>query len=304
MTLHGGVRPLVNVLPKQVRHSIKQVLKPIGSATARWRMLPGFLIIGARKGGTTSLYAYLTEHPQVLPALEKEIFFFIGNYDKGPAWYRGHFPTLLHCSLAERAAGGRVITGEATANYLHHLEVPERVGRLLPDVKLVVVLRDPVDRAISDYFHGVRHGRYTPASRPLEPLVERELEQLEGRGGDAGADQRGGRVVGIVERGLYLNHVMAWLRVFPREQMLILLSDDLYRDPGAEYAKLTAFLDLRPHALRRYDALNANRYPAVDAGLVARLAEFYAPHNERLAQFLGLSLEWGKLERSPKGPAS
>ena len=103
------------------------------------RRLPDFLIIGAQKCGTSSMFAYLNQHPQMKLPDVKEIHFFDLNYSNGLDWYTSHFPPA---SLSHR-----MVTGEASPYYLFHPHVPERVRLHCPDVKLVVMLRNPVDRA-------------------------------------------------------------------------------------------------------------------------------------------------------------
>lgn len=130
-------------------------------------MRPHFLIIGAARSGTTSLYSYLVEHPRVVAAAKKELHFFDLRFPNGPAWYRDQFPSL----------SPDTITGEASPYYLFHSHVPKRVFKLLPHVKLIVLLRNPVDRAYSHYYHAVKHGIET---LPFERAIEQEDERLRG----------------------------------------------------------------------------------------------------------------------------
>ena len=108
-------------------------------------MLPEFLIIGAQKSGTTSLYNYLTQHPMVGTAFEKEVRYFNNHFDKGLNWYKAHFPLRIRSS--------QFMTGEGEPSYLPHPVAPQRVYELVPQVKLIVMLRNPVDRAFSHYQH-------------------------------------------------------------------------------------------------------------------------------------------------------
>lgn len=117
--------------------------------TGAFRVLPDFLIIGAPKCGTTSLYGYLVQHPSVLPAMCKEVRFFDQFSHKPLGWYRGHFPTRWAVRRAEKDVGGRVLTGEATPTYLMLDVAPGRAYDVAPEAKLIAVLRNPVDRAYS-----------------------------------------------------------------------------------------------------------------------------------------------------------
>ncbi|HEX9782521.1 MAG TPA: hypothetical protein VGA56_07280, partial [Opitutaceae bacterium] len=104
--------------------------------------MPDFIILGAQKAGTTSLYAYLLEHPQVLPARKKEVHYFDLRYERGERWYRSHFPSQRAMQARGRSLGNRVITGEATPYYLFYPRAPERVASVVPNAKFIVLLRD------------------------------------------------------------------------------------------------------------------------------------------------------------------
>ena len=119
------------------------------------RLLPDFLIIGTQRGGTTSLHRYLDAHPCVGPAANKDLHFFDRRYHKGLAWYQGHFPTFIEKYYAEHLRGRAFVTGEASPSYLFHPFAPKRVAKAMPHVKLIVLLRNPIDRAYSQYHHAV-----------------------------------------------------------------------------------------------------------------------------------------------------
>lgn len=138
-------------------------------ATAGYRIVPDFLVIGSRKCGTTSLYQYLSDHPCVLPAMSKEVFYFGDNYDRGERWYRRHFPLGVERRLWSWWRGSRVLTGEATPNYFNLHDAPDRVRALNADVRLIVMLRDPVAAAYSAYQFGIAqhlHGSEASFSQP------------------------------------------------------------------------------------------------------------------------------------------
>src|SRR5438067_227401 len=128
--------------------------------THSWRLLPDFLIIGTQRGGTTSLYHYLKTHPCVESATTSDTHFFDKKFSKGLGWYRGHFPTWMEKYYAQMR-GQRFVTGEASSSYLFHPHVPKRVVQVLPHVKLIVLLRNPVDRAYSQYYHAIELGHET-----------------------------------------------------------------------------------------------------------------------------------------------
>src|SRR5690348_836405 len=163
-TLSNGKRQPGQNLPDPLPvKSSKVSTMPLGEKVYRGltspvRLLPDFLVIGAQRGGTTSLYQYLQVHPFIEPATTKEVHFFDRRFHKGLAWYRGHFPTALEKYRAEHLRGGMFLTGEATPSYLFLPYIPKRVVRVLPHARFIVLLRNPVERAYSHYRHAVELG--------------------------------------------------------------------------------------------------------------------------------------------------
>ena len=117
--------------------------------------LPDFIIIGAQKSGTTSLYRFIVKHPAIAPATKKEVHYFSIWYKFGELWYRSHFPTNLSRYNFYKRTNQKLLSGEASPVYLFYPVVPGRMKELLPDVKLIVILRNPVDRAYSHYHHSL-----------------------------------------------------------------------------------------------------------------------------------------------------
>ena len=143
--------------------------------TSPIRLLPDFLIIGTQRGGTTSLYNYLMGRPGVGPAAVKELHFFDKKFHKGSTWYRAHFPTGIQKYAFELTRKHHFVTGEASAYYLFHPHAPRRIAQLLPDAKLIVLLRNPIDRAYSQYNFEVDLGR---ESLSFEDAVAAEEERI------------------------------------------------------------------------------------------------------------------------------
>ena len=149
-----------------------------GRLTASARMTPSFLIVGAQRCGTTSMYKTLSQHPMVLPAvLHKGVHYFDTGYGHGPAWYRGHFPLLAARRRAAPAPGRLPITGESSPYYMFHPLAGQRIARDLPACRLLVLLRDPVERAYSAHTHETARGFET---EPFERALELEPVRLAG----------------------------------------------------------------------------------------------------------------------------
>lgn len=253
-------------------------------ATASRRPLPSFLIVGAAKAGTTSLHEYLCEHPQVSTPLRKEIHYFDFSYERGEPWYRAHF---------DRPRDAGEISGESTPYYLFHPLVPERVARDLPEAKLIVLLRDPIDRAFSQHNHEVSSGY---EDLPFGEAVEREAKRLQGE------DERMRREPGYrsfshqhhsyLARSRYAEQLERWYGHFDRDRLLVLGAEELFADPAATLARTQEFLGLEVDLPADLSPRNSRSYAPIDAGTRARLQAELAPHNQRLYQLIGREFSW------------
>jgi hypothetical protein len=270
--------------------------------TAPWRCLPDTLIIGTRRGGTSTLYRHLRRHPAVLTGRRKEVHFFDLNYGRGPNWYRAFFPTRRQ--TRRHPEGNRPVRiCEATPFYLAHPLVAERVRSMMPSVRLIALLRHPVDRAWSHYQQMVRHGRET---LDFATALDRESERLgpvEGDAVTAAAFQRDAYVnFGYRSRGLYAAQLRRWLEHFPREQLLILGSEKFFADLPGSWARILHFLDLPFHPLTRPDRWRKRPYPPLPADIRRRLLAEFRPHNEELFELLGERFDWD--DSTPAGEES
>ncbi|MDC0835940.1 sulfotransferase [Geitlerinema sp. CS-897] len=244
--------------------------------------MPNFLIIGAQKGGTTSLFYYLSQHPQVRVAPQKEVHFFDLHYHLGVDWYARQFPDTPNSAIA----------GEASPYYIFHPDVPRRVAATCPQVKLIALLRNPVDRAISQYFHEVKQGFETlslqEAFRQEPQRLATEAEKLRN---DPHYRSDNYQHYSYLARGRYLEQLQQWWNHFPREQMLVLNSEAFYRNPNDTLTRVLSFLDLPPISLEAYPSLNTGNYSNIPQSLKQQLQTYFAPHNRAL--FDELQQDWG-----------
>ena len=246
---------------------------------------PDFLIIGATKCGTTSLYEYMCEHPQVLPAIWKEIEYFRFP-ERGVEWYLSHFPRVPD-------GGTRYLSGEASTCYMSIFDAKTAVRAQFPNTKLIALVRDPVGKAISHFHHDVKIGC---EHRSYEQALTRELDVLEGIKQPLHDSEYYWKTErGYVWLGMYVYFLENWLTAFPREQLLVIPSEDLYGKPAETLTKVFQFLGLPDHRLAKYDVhLQGNYEKKADDPMRERLKRFFAPHNERLEQLLGRQLDWQK----------
>jgi hypothetical protein len=253
--------------------------------------LPDYLIIGAQKCGTSSLYAYLRQHPQIRPARRKEVHYFEGSFTRlSLDWYRSFFPPFIPDPNEPNAVS---ITGEASPFYLFNPRVPRRVAQVLPDVKLIVILRNPVERAYSHYHHELRGGR---EHLSFTGAIEAEDERLAGEAEKLMADDEYRsptfRTKSYKARGIYFDQLVRWRAYFPAEQMLILTTQQLHDAHDETLDQTFEFLGVRPHIVEDSRARNSHPYPPMDPSIREELVDFFAPHNQRLYEFLGVDYGW------------
>jgi hypothetical protein len=236
---------LIPTIPEPARAVLRNAVWTYGKATSAIRPLPDFLILGAQKAGTTALYAYLRRHPHITGPSWKEVSFFDRHWLRGEAWYRGNFPNVL------RARDDLV--GEASPSYLFHPLAPQRVDELVPEARLIVLVRNPVDRAYSHYHHEVALGR-EPLSfeEALAAEDERTAGEAERLASEPGYFSHAWWNYTYRARGRYAEQLERWLDFFPRERLLILSSEELLDEPGRTHAHVLQFLGAEPQPLDAY----------------------------------------------------
>lgn len=303
--------PSIKAVVRRVRRTLTDQQR---SASQALRAEPDFIIIGAQKGGTTSLYASLINHPQISGASKKEVHFYDRSFAEGMGWYRAHFP--LRAALT---SSGR-ITGEATPDYLAYPYVPARIAATLPNVKLIALLRNPVTRAHSHFFMAQRKRgiSQSPADALRAELAFLREQPLDRAGyerfmydwlGKSGIndyphdDQRQKSSAAInaapytymtlLLRGLYYEQLRRWFEHFPREQFLLLKSEDFFADSAGVIARAVCpFLGIDPQPVPVDRGANFGKSQPLDPALKAELAAFFAPHNAKLYDLLGVDFGW------------
>jgi len=283
---------LIPTVPAPVRVVVRNAVWTYGKATSPVRPLPNFLIVGAQKAGTTALYAYLRQHPAIVGPPWKEVSFFDRHYWRGEAWYRGNFPTKLHVRRARGRTGTDPLVGEASPSYLFHPQAPERAARLLPGLRVIALVRNPIDRALSHYHHEVALGR---ESLSFEEAIEREAQRMAGeleRMRDPRYFSHAWWNFTYRARGLYAEQLARWLEFVSRERVLIVPSEDLLAEPSRTYLQVLEFLGAPQHELDSYPRVFERDYPAMATNTRAMLRDSYAEPNRRLYELLGRDLGW------------
>ena len=283
----------------QTRRRLNMLRLTLRAPTAPIRMLPDFIVIGAQRGGTSSLFKYLSLHPEIAPSIRKEIEFF-SRYraEHGFGWYRSHFPLASSRARAE-SAGRKLLTFEATPTYLDHPHTAAQIAQAMPEVKLILLLRDPIARALSHHQHMTRLRLETfPFAQAVRFEEERIKEERSKVFSDPLYYSRPYTRYCYAYRGLYAKHLEGWLNHFPRDNFLFLRSEDFYSDPSTTLGRILSFVGVdpqwRPAEFANYSYRHGPpaEYEDMDAPTRSYLADRFAPHNQRLKDLLGPEFSW------------
>lgn len=281
-------------VPPSVKELGRRAQAPVGRATASARMMPSFIVAGAQRCGTTSLYRALLSHPAILsPVYHKGVNYFDVNYQRGPDWYRSHFPLRASAALRARRAADAAITFDASGYYMFHPLAAERIGRDLPGVRVIVMLRDPVERAYSAYRHELARGFETESfERALELEDDRVEPELAAMLADPTYQSFEYRHQAYRRRGQYAEQVQRLADAVGREQVLVVESQDFFTTPETEYRRITDFLGLHPHQPRTFERWNARPGSAMSDEAAGFLRSAFATHDQALAELLGHPPSW------------
>lgn len=289
---------------RAIRKTASRAFRVYGSVTASARPDPDFLLIGSKRGGTTTLYYDILRHPQALPlfpsgrylpkAETKGAHFFDSNYQRGERWYRSYFPTAAERERAARRIGRPVVVGESSPYYLYHPLAAQRAAAMVPNAKLIVSLRDPVLRAYS-HWKDRRLNHAEPLDFPSAVAAEPERT--------AGEEQRliddpsyysyAHEQQSYLAQSRYAEPLRRWIDAFGRERLLIFPSEDYYRDPAAVLRSISEFLEIDFEPLGRAPHRNKTVGDGIEPDLYARLQQGFADDVAEVEEIVGRRMPWG-----------
>ena len=275
-----------------VRSSYHRVIKRgMAGITASSRVLPDFIIIGTARSGTTSLFYNICEHPCVIPAAYDEIGFFDSNYHLGLNWYRSMFPTKKHMEKVKKNTEF-AITGEDTPFYIWSPTVAKRILKIIPNVKLIVLFRNPVDRAYSNYHLGVRAGS---ENLSFEDAIQSELDRLKNSEIESDDDVKKYTIPrSYIAKGFYSDQLKIWLKLFKSEQLLITSTEDFESNTENILNKIYDFLEIPQINLKNLEKHKVASYPPMKDETRKFLVDLYKTHNEKLFEMIGKDFDWNK----------
>ena len=269
----------------------------INNITSNFRTLPNFLIIGYYKSATTSLYDYLVQHENIGKSSRKEIQYFSFSYWRGINWYRSYFPTFFTKRRIERETGSKFCTGEASPQYIFHPYSLNRINEVLPNVKLILLLRNPVDRAYSHYIHEKNRGNESLDS--FEEAIELDDERYEimfskFKNNEIKEFNSKLYLSPYIRMGQYISEIKMLFNIFSQKKILILDTNDLDTFPEKIVNKVLNFLDLPSTSKINYLKKNIGKYPKMNFKTREKLIEYYKPYNLEIKNFLNIKFNWNK----------
>ena len=284
-------------IPRPVRSLLRRGYVGFGSATSSRRLRPDLLVVGGQRCGTTSLFRALEQHPQIIrPTLNKGINYFDINYHRGEQWYAGHFPTTR--SIRQRTDDDREsVAFEASGYYLFHPLAPERIARDLPNVKIIAMLRDPVERAFSAWKHERARGFDT---EPFDRAIEMEDERTRGESARMREDPRyqsyAHRHFAYAARGDYPELLGRYYDRLPAAQIHVVYSEDFFADPAAEFTRITRFLGVDHAPGLVFEQHNARRSGPMPQRGQQLLVERFSGQVAQLEALVGRRPPWSDAE--------
>jgi hypothetical protein len=310
MSMERSVQIVKQLVPPRARPLLRRGARAMTTRLAQYTgVLPDFLIIGAQRCGTTSLYNYLIQHPCIYPATTKEVGYFDRYHSpdirwyraKAPCmfrqddlrWYRAHFPSIFRQYYAMHLARRPFITGEASTGYILNPHALRRISALLPHARLILLLRNPVDRAYSHYQHSWKAGK---ESLPFEEALEHEEARIGAAWERMLVDETYYSIdiawYAYVRTGVYVDQIKVLRSLVPQEQVLIIKSEEFYTDPPSTVKLICEFLQVPSWDLKDRSIYNGHSNTTLKAATRQRLVEYFKPHNQQLSELLGIPFDW------------
>jgi hypothetical protein len=276
-----------------LKEAVKRAARGAGQLTSNARMTPDFLLVGAQRCGTTTLHLALKTHPLVvLHRLHKGVNYFDLRYERGVDWYRGHFPLRAYARARTARVDGAPVTGESSGYYMFHPLAAERIGRDLPAVKLIALVRDPVERAYSAHQHEHARGFDDESfERAIDLEHERLAGEVERMVADPSYESFSHRHHAYLARGQYAEQLEMLALHCGRDNLLVIDADEFFAEPDDLYARVLSFLGLPPHPTQ-IGRTNARPRSPMPESLRNRLSEHFAPYDMALIDYLGATPSW------------
>ena len=263
-----------------------------------FHILPDFLFLAPGACGTTSMVElYLRSNENILPSKINEIFYFNTKHTNSINWYKVLFPSIFTKKI-RGLIGKKTLTCEATGSYILNPHAPKRIKKIIPDVKFVVMLRNPTDRTLSNYKRRIRNTR---EKRAVEEVIEYELNNFKKEFQEYVKNENEIAFYPFGNSYLagsrYVEQIEIWLRYFPKEQFLFINSNDYFKDPLKEYNRILEFVGLSSHHpnIQGKRGITPPEWFAnitIKPETIEFLRNYFQPWNEKLFNLIGVKYDW------------
>lgn len=265
-----------------------------GNITSPIRILPNFLIAGFNRSGTHSLFEYMGQHPNINNASRREIHYFTLSFWRGLNWYKSYFPTIIYKKFVEIKTNQKNLTGEATPHYIFHPLAVQRIKKLLPKIKIIIVLRNPIDNAYSHYQHYKRGGIEKDSFEHAVKTDRKRYEIITNLYNLDLVKEHTLRNVKMpyISYATYVNHIKKLLEIFPRKQILFIKNEDLNEKPQDVLKKIFQFLKLEEFSVKDLIKRNVGKYEKIKPETRKELLKYFEPYNKQLEKLLDMKFDW------------
>ena len=273
-----------NTISKLYHGLLKQNYRYI---TAPFRVLPDFFVIGVVRSGTTSLFHYLNQHPNIVGASYDELGYFDDNYHLGINWYKSLFPTIFTKKRIEKEQG-KCLSFDDTPFYIYNPQVVRRIHENFPNSKMILLLRNPVDRAYSNY-------NLSPNRKlTFEETIENEINEIQNTNLELKDESYlvNDFYEKILPRGFYAKQLEVWYQIFSKEKILIKSSEDFANNTDEVLNEIFDFLDIKQVKIKDITKHNVRKFPPMEQKTRDYLIEFFKPHNESLYKLINEKFDW------------
>ena len=270
------------------------IQRHIFAITGFIRVIPDFLVIGAKRCGTTSLYQHLSEHPCISRSPRDNIGFFNENYHLGINWYKSLFPTVFYKKKME-SKNKQCLFFDVTSTYMEEELTAKNVYEVNPNQKIIVILRNPVDRAYSHYHVNVKE---KSEKRSFEDAVFEEMNRIKSERIIQNKNKNL-RVftpnnIHYLKKGFYALQLKSWFKIFPREQILVLSTEEFQEDQNLIYKKIFDFLNIPNMKIKSIEKMEKGNYIPMKHDTRNLLLDYFRQCNHELFELINMKFDWDK----------
>jgi len=268
------------------------IQRHIFAITGFIRVIPDFLVIGAKRCGTTSLYQHLPEHPCISKSPHDNMGFFNDNFHLGVNWYKSFFPTTFTRKKI-KSKFGNFLAFDVTTKYMEEESTANNVYQTKPNMKIIIILRNPVDRAYSQYHLSVRQ---TAERRSFEDVVEENMNRLNKESHEYYEikPRFSAKEDNYLKKGLYALQLRYWLKIFPRENILIVSTEEFESNQQIIYNKIFEFLNISKFEVKNTKKMEKGNYPPMKSETRNLLLDYFRSHNHELFELINIKFDWDK----------